>query len=118
MRTLCVLTVAAACLSAAPARADMEAAFGNTVVSRYPDGGWVKHWFNPDGSYRAEFSDGRRVAARWSINGQRVCLTHMRPSMLLPRFCTAMVSAGIGETWRARDPLGRQVQNVLMPGRP
>ncbi len=118
LRKLGVLTVAIVCLSAAPAWADMESAFGNTVVSRYPDGGWVKHWFNPDGTYRAEFSDGRRLSARWSIKGDRVCLTHMRPFMLVPRFCTAMVDARIGETWRSRDPLGRQVQNVLMAGRP
>lgn len=118
LRTLGVATVLVACLSATSASADMEAAFGNTVVSRYPDGGWVKHWFNPDGSYRAEFSDGRRLSARWSIKGERVCLTNMRPFMLVPRFCTAMVDAGIGETWQSRDPLGRQVQNVLMAGRP
>ena len=27
----------------------MQAAFGNTVVSHYPDGGWVKPWFDRDG---------------------------------------------------------------------
>ncbi|HAJ02314.1 MAG TPA: hypothetical protein DCL55_03580, partial [Brevundimonas sp.] len=29
----------------------MAVAFDNTVMSHYPDGGWVKHWFNRDGSY-------------------------------------------------------------------
>ena len=116
-RTLAVAAVSAACLLASPVRADINAAFGNTVVSRYPDGGWVKHWFNPDGSYAAQFSDGRRLSARWSVRGERVCLSHIRPSMLIPRVCTEMIDADIGETWQSRDPLGRRVQNVLVAGR-
>ena len=117
LRTLCVATLAVACLFAGSARADMSSAFGNTVVSRYPDGGWVKHWFNPDGTYSAQFSDGRRLAARWSVSGERVCLSHMRPYMLVPRFCTTMVDASVGQTWQSRDPMGRRVQNVLVAGR-
>ncbi|MDI1326921.1 MAG: hypothetical protein PSV23_09015 [Brevundimonas sp.] len=117
LRTLGVATLAVACLMAGSVRADMNSAFGNTVVSRYPDGGWVKHWFNPDGTYSAQFSDGRRLAARWSVNGERICLTHMRPYMLVPRFCTTMVEASVGETWQSRDPMGRRVQNVLVEGR-
>ena len=116
-RTLAVAAVSAACLLASPVRADINDAFGNTVVSRYPDGGWVKHWFNPDGSYAAQFSDGRRLSARWSVRGERVCLSHIRPSMLIPRVCTEMIDADIGETWQSRDPLGRRVSNVLIAGR-
>ncbi|HEY0927379.1 hypothetical protein [Brevundimonas sp.] len=117
LRALAVATVAVVCLAAGPGRTDMNAAFGNTVISRYPDGGWVKHWFNPDGSYSAQFSDGRRLAARWSVQGERVCLTNMRPNMLIPRFCTDMIEADVGDTWHSRDPLGRRVQNVLVAGR-
>ena len=117
-RTLAVAAVSAACLLASPVRADINDAFGNTVVSRYPDGGWVKHWFNPDGTYAAQFSDGRRLTARWSVRGERVCLTHIRPNMLIPRVCTDMIDADVGETWQSRDPLGRRVNNVLIAGRP
>jgi hypothetical protein len=117
LRALAVATFAVACLFAGPGRADMNSAFGNTVVSRYPDGGWVKHWFNPDGSYAAQFSDGRRLSARWSVQGERICLTNMRPNMLIPRFCTDLIDADVGETWQSRDPLGRRVQNVLVAGR-
>ncbi|MBF0664521.1 MAG: hypothetical protein IR159_03070 [Brevundimonas sp.] len=117
LRTLAVATVSAVCLLAAPAGAEINDAFGNTVVSRYADGGWVKHWFNPDGTYTAQFSDGRRLTARWSVRGERVCLTHIRPNMLIPRFCTELIDASIGETWQSRDPLGRRVSNVLVAGR-
>lgn len=117
LRSLAVATLAVACLVAGPGRAEMNSVFGNTVVSRYPDGGWVKHWFNPDGTYAAQFSDGRRLAARWSVAGEQVCLTNMRPYMLIPRFCTQMVEAEVGQTWHSRDPLGRRVQNILVAGR-
>lgn len=99
------------------AQTDMSSAFGNTIVSNYPDGGWVKHWFNPDGAYTAHFSDGRRITARWRVEGRNICLTHIRPSMMIPRFCSRMVEAEVGQTWTARDPLGRRVRNTLVAGR-
>ena len=117
LRTLAVATIAAVCLLATPGRADINAAFGNTVLTRYPDGGWVKHWFNPDGTYAAQFSDGRRLSARWAVRGEKLCLTNIRPNMLIPRFCTEMIDADVGETWQSRDPLGRRVSNMLVAGR-
>lgn len=102
---------------ASPGAADMDAAFGNTIVSHYPDGNWVKHLFDRDGSYRAVFSDGRRLTARWAREGDKVCLNEIRPRMLLSRFCTPIVDADFGETWAGRDPLGRRVRNELIAGR-
>ena len=100
------------------ASANMDDAFGNTVLSRYADGGWVKHWFERDGSYTAEFSDGRRLVARWRVEGERVCLNGIRPAfMMISRFCSPMIDARVGQTWVSRDPLGRRVTNVLQAGR-
>jgi hypothetical protein len=100
------------------ARADIEQAFGNTLVSHYPDGGWVRHWFNPDGTYSARFSSGRTISARWRVEGDRVCLNNITPSiMMISRFCSPMISASVGERWESRDPLGRRVTNVLQRGR-
>ncbi|MBX9615488.1 MAG: hypothetical protein K2X25_07825 [Caulobacteraceae bacterium] len=113
-----VVAVAAVVGLAPAASAQTADVFENTVVSRYPDGGWVKHWFNRDGSYAAEFSDGRRLAARWRVEGERVCLNGIRPSvMMISRFCSPLIEASLGESWTSRDPLGRRVQNVLQQGR-
>lgn len=101
----------------AGANGGMTAAYGNTILSTYPDGGWVKHWFDPDNSYAARFSDGRRLTARWRIEGRNVCLTNIRPNMFVPRFCSRMVEARVGDTWTSRDPLGRRVSNTLVAGR-
>lgn len=109
-------------LQAGDSRADevpafMTVAFDNTVMSHYPDGGWVKHWFNRDGSYEGRFSDGRRITARWQVDRNRVCLSRIRPGFMLPRFCSDIVQAEIGDSWMARDPLGRRVRNTLVAGR-
>lgn len=119
MRTMIgAIALAAAMVSPMAASAEMDDAFGNTVLSRYPDGGWVKHWFNQDGSYAAEFSDGRRLAARWRVEGERVCLNGIRPAfMMISRFCSPLIRADVGQSWTSRDPLGRRVTNVLQRGR-
>ena len=38
-------------------------------------------------------------------------------SQFLPRFCSPMVEADVGDSWRARDPLGRTIRNELVAGR-
>lgn len=95
----------------------MQAAFGNTVISYYPDGDWVKHWFDHGGVYRALFSDGRRLTARWAREGDKICLNDIRPRMIVSRFCTPLIQAGVGESWQGRDPMGRRVRNELVAGR-
>jgi hypothetical protein len=112
------LTAAVAVSVPTAARAEIERTFGNTLVSRYPDGGWVRHWFNADGSYSARFSSGRTVSARWRVEGDRVCLNNISPAMMMiSRFCSPMIEAGVGDSWTSRDPLGRRVTNVLQRGR-
>ena len=83
LRTLAAATLAVVCFAAEPVRAEIDSVFGNTVVSRYPDGGWVKHWFNPDGSYVAHFSDGRRLSARWQqeLDARIRTLTQLRDQL-------------------------------------
>lgn len=114
-----VLTLALVMASpAAPAWADMAGAFGNTIVSHYPDGGTVRHYFDADGAYRARFSDGRTLSGRWAERNGRVCLDGIRPRILMiDSFCTDMVDARVGESWQARDPIGRRVRNELVRGR-
>lgn len=117
---IAVLILAAPGLALASTSDDaegMQAAFGNTIVSHYPDGHWVKHWFDRDGGYSASFWDGRRLTARWAREGDKVCLNNIRPRMILSRFCTPLVEAEVGESWPGRDPLGRRVRNELVAGR-
>lgn len=119
-RAVAGLVAAASVALASPASAstDLEPAFGNTVVSEYPDGGWVRHWFEPDGRYRALFSSGREISGRWRVEGDRICLNDITPSiMMIRRFCTPMIEGEVGARWTSRDPLGRRVTNQLVRGR-
>ncbi|WP_312688468.1 hypothetical protein [Brevundimonas nasdae] len=111
------LALLGAVVMAAPVQAGVSDAFGNTIISHYPRGEWVKHYFEPDGTYSAAWSDGRRLSGRWVIEGQKVCLIELRPRQLISRFCTPMVQASVGDTWPSRDPLGRSVRNELVAGR-
>lgn len=118
MRIWGAALVALTVLAAGAARADISSAFGNTVLSRYADGGWVKHWFERDGSYRAEFSSGRTISGQWRVEGDKICLNRIRPAiMMIDRFCSPMIEARVGQTWASRDPLGRRVTNELLRGR-
>ncbi len=103
--------------AASTASAGMSNAFGNTIVSHYPNGQWVKHFFEPDGRYASQFSDGRRLNARWTAENGRICLSDFAPRQILPRFCSRMVEADVGDSWQARDPLGRNIRNELVAGR-
>ena len=115
---LALATAATLALTATTASADMSVAFGNTIVSRYSDGGWVKHYFDANGAYRADWSSGKRLTGRWSVRGDRVCLNEIRPRFLwIDSFCQDMIDADIGDTWTSRDPLGRRVTNTLVRGR-
>lgn len=114
---LALMTPGAAWASGPGGVEAMQAAFGNTIVSHYPNGHWVKHWFDRDGGYRAQFWDGRRLTARWGREGDKICLNNIQPRMILSRFCTPLVEASVGETWPGRDPLGRRVRNELVAGR-
>ena len=108
-------------LITSPALADdggISATFGNTIVSTYRDGGQVHHWFDEGGQYQSFFSDGRRLTARWTLEGRKLCLNNIRPRLLVSRFCTDYFEARLGDTWAGRDPVGRRVQNRLIRGRP
>ena len=60
------LALLGAVVMAAPAQAGVSDAFGNTIISHYPRGEWVKHYFEPDGTYAATLR--RRARGRIDLN--------------------------------------------------
>ena len=106
MRLFAMLVAVAGCLLASPGHAGIDVVFGNTIVSRYPDGGWVKHWFNRDGSYLARFSDGRELRARWAVNGDRVCLNHATRWAVASRMFSSRVGRARMPSAAAGNPAG------------
>jgi hypothetical protein len=57
----------------AAATADLQPAFGNTVVSTYPDGRSLQVWLHPDGSWEGQSRRGTALAGHWNVKGDKVC---------------------------------------------
>jgi hypothetical protein len=114
-----VLSGLLASLAVCGARADpslVEKAFGNTIVSTYPDGRTAELWLKPDGSYTAE---GRRhdpSRGHWRIKGNRLCLSQVRPIPSPFSYCTAIPSTGMGRAWPAKAVTGERITVRLVHG--
>jgi hypothetical protein len=89
-------------------------AFGNTVVSTYPDGRTAELWLRPGGSYTAKGRRGDASSGHWKIKGQRICLTQARPFPAPFSYCTALPQSG---TWSARAVTGERIRVRIVPGR-
>ena len=108
----------AAVLAAPPAYAGgLQAAFGNTIVSTYPDGRTAKLWLNADGSYDGLSRHRTRSGGRWSVKGERLCLKQSRPFFYPFAWCSPLVSGGVGTTWSGKAPTGEAIRLTLVPGR-
>ena len=95
---LCLFAV----LAGAPAVAapsPVSKAFGNTIVSTYPDGRKAELWLQPDGDYTAKGRRGDGSSGRWRIKGERLCLKQSHPLPSPFSFCTPIPSTGM-------DPAG------------
>ncbi len=92
-------------------------AFGNTIVSSYPDGTSQKIWLHPDGSWDGVSRKGVHLAGRWSLRADKVCLRQSRPPTLPISYCTAVPAAGNAQ-WAGRDVLGRPITLSLVKGVP
>nr|QQZ49730.1 hypothetical protein JKL49_23285 [Phenylobacterium glaciei] len=78
--------VAALAADAAP----LERAFGNTVVSTYPDGRTALLWLKKDGTYTAKGRHRTPSSGLWSLKADKVCLKQAKPRAVPFRYCTAL----------------------------
>ncbi len=95
----------------------LEAAYANTLVSTYPDGRTARLWLNRDGTYTGEGRSGRSSAGVWERRGTELCMRQRRPVPVPVRYCTPIVSGGVGTQWRARAVTGEPITVSLVAGR-
>ena len=96
--------------------AAVSPAFGNTIVSTYPDGRKAELWLQPNGSYTAE---GRRhdpSRGHWNVKGDKLCLRQARPVPMLFSFCTAIPQSGMNAAWSAKAATGEAITVRLVRG--
>jgi hypothetical protein len=109
--------VVGAALAGAAAPAAVDAAFGNTILSTYPDGRTGELWLHPDGSYAAEGRRGDPSSGHWSTRGEKLCLKQSKPAPSFISFCTALPRAGLGAGWTTKALTGETIRVRLVHGR-
>ena len=100
---------------AAPPPAKVDAAFGNTVLTIDPDGRSRKIWLKRDGSWTGLSRRGLDLAGKWTVKGDKVCLSQSKPK-LFGKMCERFPSRP-GVVLEAKDPAGTRVQLKLVKGR-
>jgi hypothetical protein len=108
------LLLAAPSQAAAPEAPEaVRQAFGNTIVSTYPDGRTGLLWLKPDGTYTGK---GRRrlpSSGTWTVRGAKMCLRQLKPRKAPFNYCTALPSA---TTWTAKAVTGETVRVKVEKG--
>ena len=97
----------------------VAAAFGNTVVSTYPDGTSQKIWLHPDGSWDGVSRKGVHLVGHWTLRDDKVCLRQSKPPTLPISYCTTVPAGSApGVQWTGKDVVGRPITLSLMKGVP
>ena len=95
----------------------VAAAFGNTIVSTYPDGRSQKIWLRRDGGWTGLSRSHKDIAGSWSWKGGKVCLRQKTPPTLPFSYCAALPQdAQMGAAWTAKDFAGTPIQLKLVRG--
>lgn len=110
------LLALAAVSEARAAPSPVSQAFGNTILSTYPDGRQGELWLQPDGSYTAEGRKHDASRGHWRVKGSRLCLSQVRPMPSPFSYCTAIPSGGMGHAWSAKAVTGEPIKVKLVRG--
>ena len=114
---LAALIAATPGLAGAGDHALLQAAFGNTIVSTYPDGRTGELWLQPDGNYTAEGRRHDRSRGHWQIKGERLCLKQSHPFAFGYVYCAPLAQVRIGASWTAKAVTGEPIKVSLVRGR-
>ncbi|HEY5071136.1 MAG TPA: hypothetical protein VII63_03810 [Caulobacteraceae bacterium] len=113
--TMAGLVAAAAVGTAAAESSAVSAAFGNTIVSTYPDGRTAEIWLKPSGTYTGEGRRHDASSGKWDLKGGKICFHQHRP-IPIGSFCTSIPSAGMGGSWKGKAPTGEPTTIRLVTG--
>jgi hypothetical protein len=118
IRTLACLAIAAslAGFAAHATPASVQEAFGNTILSTYPDGRKAELWLQPSGVYSAKGRRGDASSGHWSIKAAKLCLKQAHPFPAPFTFCTPLPSNGLNGTWSAKAVTGEAIKVKLVKG--
>lgn len=107
------LALATPALAAPP----VEAAFGNTVVTTFPDGRTQLLWLNRDGAYTAKGRRRQDSSGRWTIKGDELCLKQLKPFPAPIVFCTPVPHNAATATWTGKAVNGQPITLKVVRGK-
>ncbi len=97
----------------------LQPAFGNSLVSTYPDGRVSKLWLAPDGTFEGLNRKGQPNSGEWTVSKDRLCLKQYRPFFYPFSYCTPLPPSADAMTgWKAKAPTGEPITVRLVKGRP
>jgi hypothetical protein len=101
----------------AKAAAGVAPAFGNTVLSVYPDGRTQKVWLHEDGTWDGLSRRGNALSGKWTVKADKLCLKQSRPPTLPISFCTVLPrDLHPGVTLTSKDLAGTPIHLKLLKG--
>jgi hypothetical protein len=96
----------------------VSAAFGNTVMSVYPDGRSQKVWLQPNGSWEGKSRRGSALAGTWAIKADKICVKQSKPPTLPLSYCIAFPEdPHVGSSWPAKDMAGTAITLKIVKGK-
>lgn len=110
-----LLAAPLAAQAASAQTANVEAAFGNTLLTIDPDGRSRKIWLRPDGSWTGLSRRGLDLAGKWKVEGDKVCLSQSKPALFGSMCQVFPTDPKVGV--ETKDPTGKSVQLKLVKGR-
>jgi hypothetical protein len=120
IRTALALAVSLSALNAQAADLSrLAAAFGNTVMSIYPDGRTQKIWLHPNGDWDGVGRNGKPLAGHWALKGDQVCMRQTNPPTLPFSYCTKFPNEPhVGVVWTSKDFGGNPITLTVIKGMP
>ncbi|MDX2276942.1 MAG: hypothetical protein NW206_15940 [Hyphomonadaceae bacterium] len=91
----------------------VENSFGNTIVSRAPDGAVTRWQYSPNGSYTMTSADGQTTRGAWAYVNGELCLTPEGGAQ------TCHGDGGdyhVGDTWTLTGPDGQSTTITIEAG--
>jgi hypothetical protein len=95
-----------------PATEAVKRAFGNTIVSTYPDGRKGYLWLKSDGTFTTMGRHKTHSTGKWRVKGEKVCLKRIHPPAPFS-YCTP---APQGDHWPAKAVTGEHLDVSLVKG--